>query len=222
MPRPMPCAALAPTFTIVVTLAACADTERGTPGAGVRSAVEAVSVANPDSSPTPRGTVDSTRSPAEELQRFREGLGGAPARLAGGDSTRDALVRAFAAAIAAHDTSALRALHLTRREFAYFYYPSSRYVKPPFELPPALVWFQLEQASEKGIVRVLRRLGGRSLSYRGHSCESAPEVLGRNRIWKRCTVTLGDDDTALRRVRLFGSIIERDGTYKFVSYANDY
>lgn len=222
MPRPMPHAALARTFAIVFTLTACADTERATPGAGERSAAEAPSVANPDSSPEPRGTVDSIRSPVEELRRFREGLGGAPARLTGGDSTRDALVRSFAAAIATHDTAALRALHLSRREFAYFYYPSSRHVKPPFELPPAFVWFQLEMGSEKGIVRVLRRLGGRPLSYRGHSCESTPEVLGRNRIWKQCTVTLGDDDTALGKVRLFGSIIERDGTYKFVSYANDY
>ncbi|MGQ0814171.1 MAG: hypothetical protein ACT4O1_06860, partial [Gemmatimonadota bacterium] len=69
------------------------------------------------------------------------------------------------------------------------YYPSSIYVKPPYKQSPELVWFLMQQSSEKGIKRALDRYGG-----------------------------LAEVSSA---IRLFGPIMERDGRFKFLSYAND-
>ncbi len=74
--------------------------------------------------------------------------------------------------------------------------------------------------SEKGITRVFRRLGGAPFEYRGHACDPQPDVQGPNRVWKRCTtrrITATGDTASLA---LFGGILEREGRFKFVSYAN--
>ena len=75
--------------------------------------------------------------------------------------------------------------------------------------------------SNKGIARALRLLGGDDIEYRGHECRQAPEPLGGGQLWGSCTVawrvtTVGDTASAI----LFGSILERGGRFKFVSYTN--
>jgi hypothetical protein len=44
---------------------------------------------------------------------------------------------------------------------------------------------------------------------------------GRNRRWTDCTVSV-QTAAGVSRERLFGAIIERDGRFKFLSYANSY
>ncbi|HEX8275881.1 MAG TPA: hypothetical protein VF615_24810 [Longimicrobiaceae bacterium] len=166
----------------------------------------------------PSGPVDSILPNAESQRRFREGLPEV-ASLAGASESRDALVRRFARAVERHDTADLRAMVMSRAEFAYLYYPHTRYTRRPYELPPELLWFTIEQNSEKGIVRVLRRLGGQPLGVRSVECEDEPEAVGPAGLWNRCLVRRAGDGPA---ERLFGSIMELDGRYKFVSYANEF
>jgi hypothetical protein len=159
---------------------------------------------------------------AESLERFRAGLPAVTA-LAGGAPSRDSLVRRFARAVERRDTVALREMALSRAEFAYLYYPSTRYVRRPYELDPETLWFLSLQNSEKGIGRLLERRGGRPLGLVAHACADAPTVEGENRLHDRCVVDHrppGAD--SVERRRLFGTIIERAGAFKFVSYANDY
>jgi hypothetical protein len=158
----------------------------------------------------------------ELLRRFRADLGPAPAALAGGAASREALVRAFVRAVETRDTAAFRRLTLSRAEFAYLYFPDSPLARPPYEMPPALLWFQLTEGSHKGVGRLLARLGGAPLGYAGHRCAAPPERQGANRLWERCTVRLvgAPGDTAVRR--LFGPIVARGGRFKFLGYANDY
>jgi len=47
-----------------------------------------------------------------------------------------------------------------------------------------------------------------------------PQAEGANRLWHACRVRRTAEAGAALEQRLFGSIIERDGRYKFVSYAN--
>jgi hypothetical protein len=165
--------------------------------------------------------VDSILPIPELLRRFRADLGPDPQRLAGGAESREALVRRFARAVETLDTAAVRELVLSRREFAYLYYPETPLARPPYEAPPALLWFQISEGSNKGVTRLLRRLGGRPLGVVDHACAATPERQGPNRLWQRCTVrhVRAPGDTV--RARMFGSVIERGGRYKFVSYAND-
>lgn len=170
----------------------------------------------------PGYVIDSIRPMAEEIRLFQDSAGAEPDSLRNGAPTREALVARFMSALAARDSSALSELHLDRAEFAYFYFPASRFAAPPYELPPSLVWRQMTAESNKGIGAALRLLGGNDIQYRGHECRQAPEPFGAGRTWGGCRVgwrvsTTGDTASAI----VFGSILERGGRFKFVSYSNE-
>lgn len=166
--------------------------------------------------------VDSVFPIEEEVRRFRADLTEVPTELdAGAAESRDRLVQRFAAALAAYDTVAFRSLVINRAEFAYLYYPFTRYTRRPYELSPALLWFQIQQGSEKGISRALQTYGGPGWTVTGYNCPDSALVEDANRLWSGCTVQLdGPDGVALEK-RLFGSILERAGLFKFLSYGND-
>jgi len=162
--------------------------------------------------------VDSAIPIDEALRRFRADLPKTQA-LHGGFGSREKLVREFVRALEARDTAALRKAVMGAGEFAWLYYPASPLSRPPYELSPALMWFQLQGESEKGASRLLSERAGQVLGYIGHNC-APPRVEGKNRIHPSCElrrVTAARDTIA---ERLFGLILERDGRYKFVGYAN--
>jgi hypothetical protein len=171
----------------------------------------------------PGYVVDSALPPEETLRRFRMGLDSVTRFDDGATRSRDALVQRFARAVAKRDSAALRGMSLSRAEFAYLYFPSTQYVRPPYMTPPDVLWQLMHTRSESGMNRLVARVGGTEIRVAGYDCESTPEVEGVNRLYERCTVRYrpaGAD--SVERRRLFGSIIERDGRYKFVSYANDF
>lgn len=174
---------------------------------------------------TPRAeaavTVDSIRPADEALARFRDGLPIAEA-LAGGAPSRDSLVSRFTDAVARQDTAALRAMVIDRAEYGWIYFPSLRRMNPGLNMQPEVMWMLQEQESEKGIVRVLRRLGGGQARFGGHACEAAPQVEGANRYFHQCTVETVAPDGEMAPLKLFGSVVERGGEWKIVSYANDF
>ena len=201
----------------IVLLAACAATgdADGAPSGRAPTSAAADTRARP---PLP---VDSFVPLDEALRRFRAPLGAAPTRLAGGEPGREQLARAFVRAVATRDTAALNRLLLSRAEFAWLYYPSSPLRAAPYELDPQMAWYQLRTQSEKGIARVLDRMAGDDLVYRGLDCPSAPRREGENRVWDGCVLRYAFDRQTQRR-RLFGGIVARAGAYKFVGYANDF
>ena len=166
-----------------------------------------------------RATVVDSAVPIEvALERFRREVP-RPAGLTGGAAGREKLVRRFIGALEASDTAALRRMLLQKDEFAWLYYPTTVFSRPPYELPPALLWFQMSGQSEKGASLLLSDRAGVPLGYVGHDCASERQE-GENRIYGHCIVlrVAAPGDTV--RDRLFGLIVERNGTYKFVSYAN--
>ena len=156
-----------------------------------------------------------------EVALFREGLPEPPGGvLTGGTASRDELVRRFVHALERRDTAGVRALVLTRAEFAYLYYPTNPEAQPPYDLSPALMWFMLDGNSRKGIERAFDRRGGSPLEYVGYSCEAAPSRQGANTVWAPCVVRRLQSPGDTVSERLFGPIVDRDGRFKFVSYAN--
>lgn len=162
--------------------------------------------------------VDSAIPIETSLERFRQDLP-RPTSLAGGFGTREELVRGFAKALAATDTAALRRMALGKDEFAWLYYPWSHLSRPPYELSPDLLWFQIQGQSGKGASLLLSERAGAPLGYLSHACASEREE-GANRIHGHCVlrrVTVAGDTVG---ERLFGLVLERGGIYKFVNYAN--
>jgi len=163
--------------------------------------------------------VDSILPREEALRRFREGL--APVdSLTGGAGSRDELVAAFARAIAAADTAAIARMAVSRAEFAYLYYPTAVEGKPPYDLEPGLMWFTLYERSNEGARKVLTRYGGHPMHLLGYDCGKGKHREDRNTIYGPCAVRWKTEAGDTVSVRLIGKILERDGRFKFLSYAN--
>ncbi|HSJ08723.1 MAG TPA: hypothetical protein VK928_02390, partial [Longimicrobiales bacterium] len=163
-------------------------------------------------------TVDSIFPMPEMIARFQARVGTPVAGLPASSATsREELVERFVRAVEDSSVGALRALRMDARQYAYLYVPTSRMTGEPYRQPPELGWLLVEQNGLKGEARVLRRFGGRSLGYRGHAC-GEPVVEGTNTLWEDCTLDLDVHDVP---IRLFGTILERDGRYALVSIAND-
>jgi hypothetical protein len=150
-----------------------------------------------------QGVVDSTFTPEESMRRFREGLE-EPRGLEGGAGSREALVRGFVGALERQDTTALIRMHITRPEFAWLYFP---HTESP-GLDPKIAWLLLRLESEKGLTRLMQR----PIPRGDLQCEEEPRTQGPNRLWERCR---------LGTRQLFGTIVEREGRFKFVSYKTD-
>lgn len=166
------------------------------------------------------GVIDSALPLDEALRRFRTGLPRVYS-LSGGAASRDELVRRFVRAVERSDTTGLRAMIISRAEFAHLYYPTSPYTREPTKQAAALAWFFIIEPSKIGITRVLNRFGGASLSYGGHSCGAPPRREGDNVLWEECALRIGGAG-GTRTLQLFGLILEREGRFKFLSYANDF
>ncbi|HRN53592.1 MAG TPA: hypothetical protein PK788_08850 [Gemmatimonadaceae bacterium] len=169
----------------------------------------------------PGAVVDSALPIDTLLARFRATLPDTPTTLFGGEASPERLTRALLAALTAQDTATSRRLVLNRAEFAWLYYPHTRFTRPPYELGPELLWIQVNENSEKGIVRLLRRYGGSPLRLDALRCADSTLSEGPNTLVGPCEVTFAPADSAARSLRMFGSIIQRDGLHKFVSYTND-
>jgi hypothetical protein len=164
--------------------------------------------------------VDSIFPMDEELRRFREGLD-APASLSNGEGSMERLVEALIHRLEQADTAAVAAMPLTRAEFAWFYFPHTMYVEKPYELPPGFVWYHQQNRNSQGLRRLLRGHAGKELFYTGLRCPDDGEPFGPGRIWHGCMVLGELPDGEAVEERIFGSILERDGIYKLVSFSSD-
>lgn len=200
-----------PLLSIVIAVSACSADGSAQSHAESNAAVSPATVAAADSADAHDRRVQAFRATVPTEQRTDGFDAAAPV-------SREALVRALVRAVETHDTTLLRRLVINRGEFIDLYYPSSLYAKKPYLQDPAFVWFQFQENSIKGITRLVTRYGGRELGYRGHDCQAEPLLQGANRLWQHCVIDWAQQPNHLR---VFGSIIERAGRFKFVSYAND-
>jgi hypothetical protein len=197
--------AVAVLMVTAVGVAACGD---GMPGRAAGAA--------PGHTPV---HIDSVFPIEEEVRRFRAALSDSATELSGSAASAEALVLEFMTALEGRDAQTLSRLTITPAEFIDLYYPHTRFTARPYEMAPGLVWFQLENYGSKGINRALDRFGGRPLGFVGHACETET-VEGPNRLLSGCVVHVSNDVDGETTLSLFGTMIERDGVWKFVSYAN--
>ena len=164
------------------------------------------------------GRIDSVVPREIALDRFRRDI--APVtRFTGGRSSQGELIEAFWTAVTSRDTVGLRELALDLPEFAYLYYPAHPQALPPYDLPPALMWFTLEGRGRRGATQLLRHIA-RDARLTGHSCPGESSTQGENHVWAPCTVSWRGPAGAPMTERLFGPIVERNGVYKFANYEN--
>ena len=203
---------------ITIAVAACGQGH----AAAVDSArADSVARAVQDSSnrAQPGYIVDSILPVDEQIRRFRATIADQPERL-NGTNSRQALIAALVVALEKRDTSALIDLTINRAEFAYLVYPESPFAVEPMQQAPDLVWLRHAAASGTGLTRLLERVSGRSLGYKSVDCDPTPATEGKNRIWKNCVIRYVPPGGPVESRRLFAGIIEREGRFKILSYAN--
>ena len=164
---------------------------------------------------TAEGAVESMES---MLHRFQKGVPKVDS-LSGVSSSARALTRRYLEAVARSDTTALRDMHISRAEYAHLYFPSSKMMAPPYELPPDVAWMLHTSESNKGIASILRRFGGQRLGLEAVRCPGEPLREGPNIVWRDCAARYRAHGSSAREEPLFAAIIERDGRFKFFSYA---
>ena len=165
------------------------------------------------------GVVDSMLPIAEQLERFRATISERPDTLRHASKSIASLVTRWTLAVASSDTVALNAMLLDRAEFAWLYYPGSKMSLPPYEAAPQLLWGQMLSTSEAGVQSVLKVLASSSYKVAGVNCPNPPVVEGANRLHEGCNIKV-ERAGASSEGAYFGTIIERDGRFKFVSYAS--
>jgi hypothetical protein len=170
--------------------------------------------------PASAGVIDSALPIAEHLKRMRATLSYRPESLLHASPSADALVERWVLTVATRDTIALRQLHIDRAEFADLVYEQLRISKPPYEMAPELLWFQLSGNSEDGLRKVLDRFGGRQVTLRSLRCPAPADTQGVLQLRDGCLLRLRVDGDSLAEERYFGSIVSRDGRFKFLGYSN--
>ena len=220
------CSSLCAALVLAATLPACSDTSGFASRVPADSArADSIARARQDSinRAQPGYIIDSILPPDEELRRFRAALPGDSATaLVGGADTRAALVQRFVRALAGNDSATLQAMVVHGREFADLIYLDSPYSHPPYHQPPSFAWRLIQEPSSAGLTKLVQRLGGRPMTYVSESCD--PKILreGRTTRYAGCLVRVvsAEGDTVTKRY--FGSIVERGGQFKFLSYTNDF
>lgn len=165
------------------------------------------------------GVVDSILPISEQLRRFRADLADHPDTLRHASSSLDVLARRWGKAVATRDSTALNEMTLDRAEFAWIYYPGSKLSKPPYEAPPQLLWGQILANSDEGARHVITRFGGKQFVVESVTCPAPSDTTEASVVRSECRVKVKTASGTLED-RLFGSIIEHQGRFKFLSYSN--
>jgi hypothetical protein len=209
------------TLALCCAAAACGE---GHAAAADTTQAEAIARARQDSinRAQPSYIVDSILPVEEQLRRFRADLPDSLRAFDGGQSSREALVREFVRRLESSDTTALVRLTVSRAEYAWLVYPDSPLSAPPYRQAPDVAWMRHAAASKAGLGRLIERLGGSTLGMKSWSCPGEPVKEGDNTVWRDCVVRFEKPATGEQTLRLFSGIIERNGRFKILSYANGF
>jgi hypothetical protein len=124
-------------------------------------------------------------------------------------------------ALAANDVDRLKALPLSESEFREHVWPELDTSRPERNVPFEYAWGQLKQRSDEFLRQTLARYGGRRLAlvrigFTGETTQYTSFAVMRD------SEVVATDDTGRELVlRLYGSVMVKDGRYKMFSYVVD-
>ena len=124
-------------------------------------------------------------------------------------------------ALSQKDAGRLRELALSDADFREVIWPELPASRPERNLTSDYVWKDTTIKSEAGLQSVLAEHGGQSyelvrVEFGGETTQHRSFLVRRGAI-----VVVKDAARKERRVRLFGSVVERDGGFKVYSYNVD-
>jgi len=127
----------------------------------------------------------------------------------------------FLDALAGNDFDRMRAMALSEEEFADVVWPELPSSRPNRNLPLDYAWRDLNQKSTRSLRRISRDRGGKRFRLeRVDFLEETTEYTTFS-VHREASLTVIDEEGVRRRLRLFGSMIERGGRWKLFSFVND-
>jgi hypothetical protein len=141
--------------------------------------------------------------------------------IANAEASPDALARTVLSAIAHQDADRLRRVALSEEEFREVVWPELPAARPERNIPFGYAWGDLRSKSEAALAGMLAQNGGKSfelvsIRFSGGSTQYQTYVVHREAVLR-----VRDLNGADQEVRLFGSVLERDGACKVFSYVVD-
>jgi hypothetical protein len=132
----------------------------------------------------------------------------------------EAVASAVLDAVAKGDRKALDLLALDEREFKDHVWPDLPAARPERNLPFSYVWMDLHQKSNIALARTIARHGG--TRYELKAVTFAGETpYASYRVHRDATFQVSDSSGMPLELRVCGSMIEKDGTWKVFSYVVD-
>lgn len=142
--------------------------------------------------------------------------------LKGGASSPEALVRSALRAFAAKDTLALRSLLITRDEWRDqlypefpVYYPAARDTR---EETKTFLWENHSLSSSNALMRALRKVGGKKMTLVKLEYRDQTQAFKTYTIHQGTTPSVKMPDGSEREITQLGSIVEKNGVYKLLSF----
>ena len=141
--------------------------------------------------------------------------------LDGSEFSPQALTERFLEALESGDLKNVVAHALDREEFEQIVWPRLPHSRPGTNLTPEFVWGQTVVKSLSALGRTFSDHGTRhyrllKLRFAAPTQDYGTFVLHRDP-WLR----LRDENGNEKNLRLFGSVLEKDGEFKFYSFVND-
>jgi hypothetical protein len=133
----------------------------------------------------------------------------------------EALARAVLDRFAANDRAGLAALALSEQEFRDHVWPELPTSRPERNVPFEYAWGQLKQRSDQYLADLMGRHGGRRLTFL-RTAFTGETTQYETFAVRRDSEVVATDETGREWVlRLYGSVMVKDGRYKLFSFVAD-
>jgi hypothetical protein len=147
-------------------------------------------------------------------------VAGCRAPLTDTHESAEALATALLDALGRRDRATLERLALSETEFRDHVWPSLPAARPERNLPLSYVWTDLHQKSDAALARALDTHGGRRYELVGVEFADRTDY-GAYRVHRDASLHVRDPSGGAATIRVCGSMIEKDGTWKVFSYLVD-
>jgi uncharacterized protein YceK len=133
----------------------------------------------------------------------------------------EALARAALRAFEQRDVSRLRQMALSEEEFRRHVWPELPAARPERNLPFSYVWGDLRQKSEGRLRERVVRYGGAPMQFVRLEFEAPATQYASYVVHRDSLLIVRGRDGQEQRVKLFGSVLEKDGAFKIFSFNVD-
>ena len=144
-----------------------------------------------------------------------------PSTLSNTFDTPEALAQALLGALAASDKARLQSLALSEAEFRTVVWPELPASRPERNVPFEYAWGQMKQRSDGSLSNTFQRYAGKRLDFLRAGTTGETTHYKTFLVMRDSEIVAVDETGKELVIRLFGSVMVKDGRYKVFSFVVD-